>query len=104
LAQRGRRLTRAADALTLTRRRAHAALDRSTGGLRPKCTILEEDGRPAIGKFPSIGDDRSVMLGEVLALALARRAGIVTAAARIVTFDKVPAARRAGCHRSAALR
>jgi serine/threonine-protein kinase HipA len=64
----------------------------SLGGLRPKCTILEEDGRLAIGKFPSIGDDRSVTRGEVLALALARRAGIVTAEARIVTIDSVPVA------------
>jgi serine/threonine-protein kinase HipA len=64
----------------------------SLGGLRPKCTILEEDGRLAIGKFPSIGDDRSVTRGEVLALALARRAGIVTAGARIVTIGSVPVA------------
>ena len=64
----------------------------SLGGLRPKCTILEEDGRLAIGKFPSIGDDRSVTRGEVLALTLARRAGIVTAAARIVMLDRVPVA------------
>jgi serine/threonine-protein kinase HipA len=64
----------------------------SLGGLRPKCTILEEDGRLAIGKFPSIGDDRSVTRGEVLALALARRAGIDAAAARIVMIESTPVA------------
>jgi serine/threonine-protein kinase HipA len=64
----------------------------SLGGIRPKCTILEEDGRLAIGKFPSIGDARSVTRGEVLALALARRAGIDVAAARIVTIGAVPVA------------
>ncbi len=64
----------------------------SLGGLRPKCTILEEDGRLAIGKFPSIGDDRAVTRGEVLALALARRAGISAAAARLATIESVPIA------------
>lgn len=64
----------------------------SLGGLRPKCTILEEDGRLAIGKFPSIGDDRAVTRGEVLALALARRAGISAAAARLATIEAVPIA------------
>ena len=64
----------------------------SLGGMRPKCTILEEDGHLAIGKFPSIGDDRSVPRGEVLALALCRRAGISAAEARIVTIDSTPAA------------
>ena len=62
----------------------------SLGGLRPKCTVLEEDGQLALGKFPSIGDDRAVTRGEVLALALAQRAGIATAAARIVMVDRTP--------------
>jgi serine/threonine-protein kinase HipA len=64
----------------------------SLGGLRPKCTILEQDGRLAVGKFPSVGDDRSVPRGEVLALALACRAGINAAAARIVTIGSTPVA------------
>jgi serine/threonine-protein kinase HipA len=64
----------------------------SLGGLRPKCTILEEDGRLAIGKFSSTGDDRSVPRGEVLALELARRAGIDAAEARIVEIDAAPVA------------
>ncbi|KQU78026.1 MULTISPECIES: type II toxin-antitoxin system HipA family toxin [unclassified Rhizobacter] len=56
----------------------------SLGGLRPKCSILEDDGSLAIGKFASVTDTRSVVHGEVLALTLARAAGINTATARVV--------------------
>ncbi len=56
----------------------------SLGGMRPKCTLADEDGRLAIGKFPSVSDTRSVTRGEVLALKLAARAGIDAAPARIV--------------------
>jgi len=52
--------------------------------MRPKCTLVDEDGRLAIGKFPSVGDTRSVTRGEVLALKLAARAGIDAAPARVV--------------------
>ncbi len=64
----------------------------SLGGLRPKCTIVDEHGRLAIGKFPSVSDQRAVTRGEVLALELARRAGIRAAEARIVESDGVPVA------------
>jgi serine/threonine-protein kinase HipA len=68
----------------------------SLGGLRPKCTIVDEDGRLAIGKFPSVGDTRSVTRGEVLALRLAAQAGIDAASARIVLLgdsgNEVPVA------------
>jgi serine/threonine-protein kinase HipA len=33
------------------------------GGLRPKCTVIDEDGRLSIGKFPSVQDDRPVTKG-----------------------------------------
>lgn len=56
----------------------------SLGGLRPKCSTIDDDGRLAIGKFSSIGDERDVVKGEVLALRLARRAGINAAEARLV--------------------
>lgn len=56
----------------------------SLGGMRPKCTMVDEDGWLAIGKFPSVGDTRSVTRGEVLALRLAAAAGIDAAPARIV--------------------
>lgn len=64
----------------------------SLGGLRPKCSVIDEDGRLAIGKFPSVTDERSVTKGEVLALRLARRAGIDAAEARLVDSDGAPVA------------
>lgn len=59
----------------------------SLGGLRPKCTVVEDDGHLSLGKFPSVEDERAVTKGEVLALELARRAGISAARARIVNVD-----------------
>lgn len=68
----------------------------SLGGMRPKCTLVDENGRLAIGKFPSLGDSRSVTRGEVLALKLATLAGIHAAQARIVLLgdkeNEVPVA------------
>jgi serine/threonine-protein kinase HipA len=64
----------------------------SLGGLRPKCTVLETDGTLAIGKFPSVTDERSLPRGEVLALVLAQRAGVDVATARIVDVEGVPVA------------
>jgi serine/threonine-protein kinase HipA len=64
----------------------------SLGGMRPKCTVIDEDGMLAIGKFPSIGDERSVTRGEVLALCLAQQAGIEVATARIVELEGTPIA------------
>ena len=40
----------------------------SLGGMRPKCTVVDEDGRLAVGKFPSVNDERLVSKGEVLAM------------------------------------
>jgi serine/threonine-protein kinase HipA len=64
----------------------------SLGGLRPKCTIVDDDGHLAIGKFPSVADERPVTKGEVLAMRLARRAGINAADARLVDSDGTPVA------------
>ncbi|MDR1634407.1 MAG: HipA domain-containing protein [Bifidobacteriaceae bacterium] len=64
----------------------------SLGGVRPKCTVLDEDGRLAIGKFPSVGDTRSVTRGEVLALELARLAGLGAARGRVALVDGSPVA------------
>lgn len=64
----------------------------SLGGMRPKCTVLDGDGRLAIGKFPSIGDQRPVTKGEVLAMNLAARAGINAAPARLAYSDGLPVA------------
>jgi serine/threonine-protein kinase HipA len=62
----------------------------SLGGLRPKCSVRDDDGHLAIAKFPSAADERAVTKGEVLALELARRTGIDAAPARIVMSDGVP--------------
>ena len=64
----------------------------SLGGLRPKCTVIDDQGRLSIGKFPSVQDDRPVTLGEVLAMRLAAAAGIATAEARLVLSDDTPVA------------
>jgi len=64
----------------------------SLGGMRPKCTVIDEDGHLAIGKFPSIHDDRAVTKGEVLALRLATLAGIDAAQGRIIHSEGVPVA------------
>lgn len=62
----------------------------SLGGLRPKCTVLDDDGSLALGKFPSVEDERSVTRAEVLAMRLAEAAGIDTAHARIVMVQDAP--------------
>ncbi len=64
----------------------------SLGGLRPKCSALDDDGSLAIGKFPSTGDTRDVTRAEVLAMRLARAAGIDAADARIVEIEGVAVA------------
>ena len=64
----------------------------SLGGLRPKCTILDNDGFLAIGKFPSVQDERPVTKGEVLAMQLAKKAGINVADTRLIDSDGVPVA------------
>jgi len=64
----------------------------SLGGLRPKCTILDSNGVLALGKFPSVGDTRSVVRGEVLALKLAKLVKLDVADARIEMIDRAPVA------------
>lgn len=46
------------------------------GGARPKSVVALPDGRLAIAKFPKPDDTRDIAAGEVLALGLAREAGI----------------------------
>lgn len=64
----------------------------SLGGMRPKCTVVDEKGRLAIGKFPSISDESSVTKGEVLAMHLAAAAGIDAAPSRLVDCEGAPVA------------
>jgi serine/threonine-protein kinase HipA len=64
----------------------------SLGGLRPKCSIIDADGNLSIGKFPSVGDTRSIVHGEVLALHLAKRCGIDAASSQVIDSDGIPVA------------
>ncbi|HEY3820706.1 MAG TPA: type II toxin-antitoxin system HipA family toxin [Polyangiaceae bacterium] len=86
--------TRAVEANTETAADLAYLLGRGTslGGMRPKCTVVDEKGHLSIGKFPSVADERAVAKGEVLAMRLARAAGIHAAEARLVDCDGVPVA------------
>jgi serine/threonine-protein kinase HipA len=53
---------------------------------------VDDDGHLAIGKFPSVADERPITKGEVLAMRLARAAGVRAADARLVDSDGVPVA------------
>ena len=59
----------------------------SLGGLRPKCTLVDEDGMLALAKFPSVNDERSIVRAEVLALRLVAHAGSSAALARAITIE-----------------
>ena len=62
----------------------------SLGGARPKASVREKNGHLAIAKFPRRDDEFNTVLWEATALALARRAGIVVPAGRVVTVVKKP--------------
>ena len=62
----------------------------SLGGLRPKCSVIDDDGALSIGKFPSVEDERAVTKGEVLAMQLAKAAGINAPQARLIDSDGIP--------------
>lgn len=64
----------------------------SLGGLRPKCTVIDQNGRLSLGKFPSVTDERNVTRAEVLALHLAKHAGIDAARSRIEMVQTIPVA------------
>ena len=64
----------------------------SLGGLRPKCTVVDDRGRLSIGKFPSIADERAVTKGEVLAMHLAKIAGVSAAETGLVESAGTPVA------------
>jgi serine/threonine-protein kinase HipA len=57
------------------------------GGARPKSAVRMADGRLAIAKFPKPDDTRDIASGEVLALTLAREAGIMVAEHQLVTVE-----------------
>jgi len=54
------------------------------GGARPKSAVMLGDGRLGIAKFPKPDDTRDIAAGEILALELARAAGVTTAEHHLV--------------------
>jgi len=64
----------------------------SLGGMRPKCTVIDADGSLAIGKFPSVKDERDVPAGQGLGLKLAGSGKFDVAGSRIVVVNGSPVA------------
>ena len=58
------------------------------GGARPKAAVSLTDYRLAIAKFPKPDDTRDIAAGEILALTLAKLAGIQVAEHRLVPVGK----------------
>jgi serine/threonine-protein kinase HipA len=67
-------------------------LSGSLGGARPKCSILNSQGKLALAKFTSKEDKYAVEKAEALTLHLAKQCGIVTPNVELVTEAKVQAA------------
>jgi serine/threonine-protein kinase HipA len=59
----------------------------SLGGARPKALVREQDGHLAIAKFPRRDDEYDIVVWEAVALALARKAGLWVASARLETVE-----------------
>ena len=62
------------------------------GGAQPKSAVVDKDGLLAIAKFPKPADNRSIPHGEILALALAKHAGLNAAEGRLLSVDGRPVA------------
>ena len=62
----------------------------SLGGARPKAAIIDNDGMLAIAKFPSPDDDWPVPRWEMVAMTLARAAGIDVPDFRLLEIQKRP--------------
>ncbi|MDI1249632.1 MAG: type II toxin-antitoxin system HipA family toxin [Lacunisphaera sp.] len=58
------------------------------GGARPKASVSLADGRLALAKFPKQDDIRDIAAGEILALALAREAGLDVADHQLVKVGR----------------
>jgi serine/threonine-protein kinase HipA len=56
----------------------------SLGGARPKASVIDQNGRLSIAKFPKASDDYSLELWEAVALDLAERSGIRTSSHDLV--------------------
>jgi len=62
----------------------------SLGGARPKASVRDKDGRPAIAKFPRKDDEIPTVVWERVAFALAEKAKIVVPSVRLETVAKKP--------------
>lgn len=62
----------------------------SLGGARPKASVRDREGRLAIAKFPSKGDEVNTVLWEAVALTLAKKAGIPVPAWRLESIADKP--------------
>lgn len=60
----------------------------SLGGARPKASVIDEDGRLSVAKFPSRKDDYDVGNWEHFAHIMARKSGINAALTRIIPGDR----------------
>jgi serine/threonine-protein kinase HipA len=58
------------------------------GGARPKSVVTLKDGQLAIAKFPKPDDIRDIAAGEILALTLAKEAGIRVARHQLLSIHK----------------
>lgn len=77
------------DAVALRRLRQ---IGSSLGGARPKCSVIDHDGRLAIAKFTSKHDTYPVERAEVMTLNLARLCGIDAPSARVEMSAGMPVA------------
>ena len=62
------------------------------GGARPKSAVIDRDGQIAIAKFPKPDEDRSIPHGEIMALTLAKKAGINASFGRLLNVADRPVA------------
>jgi serine/threonine-protein kinase HipA len=62
----------------------------SLGGARPKASVIDQQGRLAIAKFPKETDDYSIETWEAVALQLAARAGIRTPEHELIQVARKP--------------
>ncbi len=60
----------------------------SLGGARPKASVIDEDGRLTIAKFPSRKDDYDVALWEHFCHVMAKKAGINVAETRTIMGEE----------------
>lgn len=59
----------------------------SLGGARPKATVVDEDGKLTVAKFPSCKDDYDVALWEHFCHVMGRKAGLNVAETRIINGE-----------------